>query len=475
MYFSQYLTLAFFLLTTTALVLVPPAATATGGAAVVGAQRQEHVDMSRHLEFVNQDSERVAVDWLHPETGETVPYSAGVVPGERITLNSFVNHTFVIRYPSNTPAGGLSLPAPTYVTVTEEVDQVIVVKQGLQVEHERAKNAQVELKVDPTEPIPSESTELVRLCREKALAGAVDAEQALNVLSQCLENNLAVIYERKNEELAIQELLRTSISASTENYTCADTDRETSTPKEVRSWTHNGVTRQANILLDRPSSQIHVVTDFISPEECKAIENAASPLLHRGTVADGKGGSKLSDNRKAWQAGIKVDWSTDNLIAAVSQRLFDYANHVTHYNLTVESQEDIMSIQYFGNGIQDRTPDRYMPHCDGDCDGLPHKRGGRVATMVMYCEIPEVGGGTNFQNSNAFVKPQVGAAAFFSYLNPETRLHEKGFTLHSGCPVLKGTKKIAVQWIRIGVDADNPWDSFDTLTVRKRRTESSSS
>jgi hypothetical protein len=27
------------------------------------------------------------------------------------------------------------------------------------------------------------------------------------------------------------------------------------------------------------------------------------------------------------------------------------------------------------------------PHCDGACDGMPHKEGGRIATMVMYCDV----------------------------------------------------------------------------------------
>lgn len=156
------------------------------------------------------------------------------------------------------------------------------------------------------------------------------------------------------------------------------------------------------------------------------------------------------------------------MIAAVSRRLFDYANHVTGYNMRVDGQEDLMSIQYFGNGTDDPRPDRYTPHCDGDCDGLPHKTGGRVATMVMYCDVPDIGGGTNFQNSNVFVKPKAGAAAFFSYMDPKTRRHEEGFTSHSGCPVYKGTKRIAVQWMRVGVDLENPWDSFDTNTVKKQ-------
>jgi hypothetical protein len=35
-------------------------------------------------------------------------------------------------------------------------------------------------------------------------------------------------------------------------------------------------------------------------------------------------------------------------------------------------------------------------------------------------------------------------------------------TAHSGCPVWEGEKKIVTQWIRLGVDEDTPWDSFDT-------------
>jgi hypothetical protein len=450
--------------------------------------------LRRHLELVNQSNERVAVDWINPDTGESVPFYTGVNPGQRLALDSFVNHTFLIRYPTNATASCSAVGiypelSPTYVTVTEEREQVIVVKEGLLVENEQ--------------PTPSESSELVRLCRKQALDFAKDPTAALQVLTTCLEDKLATILQEKNAELAFQAELRTSLSRTAENYTCADQTKETTTPQQVRKWTHEGVTRQAQILHNRPSSQIHVVTDFISPQECKAILEAAASTLNRGTVADGKGGSRLSENRKAWQAGVKVDWSTDNAIAIVSRRLFDYANHVTGYNMTVDGQEDLMSskfpnhqanrriptlpslphsltfsllpnlaVQYFGNGLHDKTPDRYMPHCDGDCDGLPHKTGGRVATMVMYCDVPEIGGGTNFQNSNVFVKPQVGAAAFFSYLNPETQIHEQGFTTHSGCPVLEGTKRIAVQWMRIGVDSGNPWDSFDTLTISKKGYES---
>ena len=88
--------------------------------------------------------------------------------------------------------------------------------------------------------------------------------------------------------------------------------------------------------------------------------------------------------------------------------------------------------------------------------------------MVMYCTAENlVGGATNFGHANVFVKPKVGAAAFFSYLDADTHIHETGFTTHSGCPVVEGVKRIAVHWMRVGVSKEHPWDSFNTNNILK--------
>ena len=297
--------------------------------------------------------------------------------------------------------------------------------------------------------------------------------QLMTRLSDCYEERATALFQTQNEELAFQAELRTSLSSQLENKTCADPTMETSEPLYTTEWEDYHV----QILHDRPSSQIHVIEHFISPEECAAIQDAAAKKLHRGTVADGKGGHQLSQARKAWQAGVSYRHrEQDDPIRQVMQRIYDYTNHAVGYNISLEGQEDLMSIQYFGKNASDtdkaqefdaQAPDQYRPHCDGECDGLPHKEGGRVATMVMYCDVPQVGGGTNFQHSNVFVKPSLGAAAFFSYMNPKTHHQEEGFTSHSGCPVLEGTKRIAVHWMRIGVDEKSPWNSFNTLTVKE--------
>lgn len=90
-----------------------------------------------------------------------------------------------------------------------------------------------------------------------------------------------------------------------------------------------------------------------------------------------------------------------------------------------------------------------------------------MATTVMYCETADEGGHTNFRNAGVHVKPERGNAIFFSYIDPQTKVMDTGFTEHSGCPVFAGSKKIVTQWIRLGVDHDNPWDSFNTLGVKK--------
>lgn len=100
------------------------------------------------------------------------------------------------------------------------------------------------------------------------------------------------------------------------------------------------------------------------------------------------------------------------------------------------------------------------PHCDGSCDGLPYRKYGRVATAIVYCQVPELGGGTTFTNADVFVRPKAGQAVFFSYKGKSGIMDEK-LTEHSGCPVLQGEKWIATAWLREGVSEEEPSTNFD--------------
>ena len=309
------------------------------------------------------------------------------------------------------------------------------------------------------------SRDAITFCASEIKEKSNSASEAVDMMSECVLDKLATQIQALRDEIYFQTEIRQDLSYKLENYTCADMDLPSTESIENITWTSNGIRRNVQKLLNRDASKIYVVDNFITAEECQAMETAAKPSLRVATVADGEGGHRVTLSRKAMQAGIAVPWheeSFGNPIAALSRRVYDFTNSVTGFNLAPDGQEDLMSIQYFGENYENgEEPDRYTPHCDGDCNGNPHVTGNRVATMVMYCEVPEIGGATQFGNVGIHIKPKVGMATFFSYMGPDKRM-DNGFTMHSGCPVLKGNKKIVTQWMRYGVSNENPWSSFNT-------------
>jgi hypothetical protein len=238
---------------------------------------------------------------------------------------------------------------------------VIRVREGLEVEHwDRSTRSQLA------------ATDLVSGCHETAkaqLRAGHDSEVVMKQMLACVEEGAATALQDLREKQLFEASLRESISSKLENYTCADQTLETTKAKKFRLWEEKNVTRRVHLLHERSASKIHLIEDFISPEECAAIEAAAAPILHRGTVADGKGGSKLSDHRKAMQAGIRIPWEEEgkgNPIPDLFRRIYAYTNNATGYGIEVDGQEDLMSIQYFGRGPEDKSPDNYRPHGDGD-------------------------------------------------------------------------------------------------------------
>jgi len=338
---------------------------------------------------------------------------------------------------------------------------VIVIKEGIEVEHTDSKSIAVKSANVLLDECKSNANRALKNKDNKDQ----DPQQILDQLTSCVQKGVAAEIEKANEEIAFQASVRTNMASQLENYTCADETLNTTIAKRTETWRG----KKVSIMIDRPASRIHTIEDFLTEDECEAVESAAKPILHDATVADGSGGSHLSDSRKAKQAGIRVHWEKEkdgDLIARLSRRVYDYVNHVLPFDIQEDGQEDLMSIQYFGRGPDDDKPDRYMPHCDGDCNGMLFKPGNRMATIVMYCEIPKVGGATRFRNSNIHVKPKKYAATFFSYIDPDTMKMDDGFTEHSGCPVVEGEKKIVTQWVRLGVDYENPWNSFNTLGIK---------
>jgi hypothetical protein len=236
----------------------------------------------RSFSIINESGRRIEVHWIHPSTSEMVLQSTpDILAGASFALNSYVGHTFQIRELPGKKSGVCEGQDQTCrigtFTVNSNNDQVIVVQEGIVVEHTDSKSI-----------AQKSATNLLSTCKESAtkqLADGQNAESILSSLTDCVKGGIAKEIERANEEITFQATVRKSMAGLLENYTCADEGLNTTEPRETRYWEG----REVKVMIERPASKIHVVEDFITEEECRAVEEAAKPILHDATVADGSG------------------------------------------------------------------------------------------------------------------------------------------------------------------------------------------
>ncbi len=163
---------------------------------------------------------------------------------------------------------------------------------------------------------------------------------------------------------------------------------------------------------------------------------AARPRLARSlTVQTQTGGEELNPDRTS--SGMFFQRGESELLARLEARIA----HLLRW--PVENGEGLQVLHY-------RPGAEYKPHYDYFDPGEPGtakvlQRGGqRLATLVMYLNEPQQGGGTTFPDLGLEVAPQRGNAVFFSYDRPSPATR----TLHGGAPVVAGEKWVATKWLR---------------------------
>ncbi|KAL7527718.1 hypothetical protein ACHAXR_002093, partial [Thalassiosira sp. AJA248-18] len=292
----------------------------------------------RPIQISNESGKKTELFWVNPSSGEMVMHGA-MVNGQTLNLDSFVNHTFLVRElpdESGTCNAGKIYAAPSlapcktaFVTVNDHDDQVIHILQDMEVE--------VEDSVSKAEDITDSITyKCGAEVKQQIDATSMSPSDAIDRFISCAQPLVSHQIEESNKEIKEQASLRIGMAEQWEDYTCADFDLPTTAPKSMHNWHYQGEDHTVGVLLDRDEAKIHYVKNFITPEECAAIEAAAAPILHKATVADGSGGSHLQNSRKALQAGVRVPWDKEedgNPIAAVSRRLYTYINEATGYGI----------------------------------------------------------------------------------------------------------------------------------------------
>jgi prolyl 4-hydroxylase len=178
---------------------------------------------------------------------------------------------------------------------------------------------------------------------------------------------------------------------------------------------------------------IRLLQGILSVDECSELIALARPRLKRALTVSTDGGAEQHEARTG--AGMFFALGENPLIERIEQRI------AALLDLPVIHGEGLQVLHY-------QHGQEYQPHVDWFDPAQPgHARvtaqgGQRVASVVMYLNTPEAGGGTGFPALGLEVTAVQGSAVYFAY--------EEGDhgSLHAGLPVLRGEKWIATKWLR---------------------------
>lgn len=455
--------------------------------------------LKREFTVFNESGCRVEVNWINPDTNARILQSSPFVyAGASFNLNSYVGHRFEAKELPSTKTGncknGAEGPADpklcgiAFFTVNSNFDQVFYIREGLHIQHD-----------DNHSLALTRASGLLQECQKDTLSTASDATidpaDMVGDMAKCIEENLRIELEKSEEESRFQSSVRGDMAELLSEYACADTSMESTEPVREENWWADRKSRKVKVLHEKKDSKVHVVENFVSHAECRAME---AGLPHAGGSM--RSGSSSLDDVSPDRDGVRVStndipvpWDLENdgdPTAVVSRRILAYANRVLKLGIDEHGQEDLTSVRYLHSPVEPigtpsvgaQTPHqgagRYTPsekpppHCGPTCRGKPHRVGQRIAYIQIYCGVPSSpagGGATNFHRFGAHHVPERNSALFVSYMDPRTfRMDGEGYTELTECPVVEGgEKRVVTQWLRHGVHRDNPWDLFELETAEE--------
>ena len=210
-----------------------------------------------------------------------------------------------------------------------------------------------------------------------------------------------------------------------------------------------------NVIAEDPV--VAVVKSFASRDECATMQSlAARGRARRRTPQEGAWSHDDPSTGFRRRLGLTYDWdlldANETLPAALLQRAATVAEAFDIRVPEVGTFQEPLNLVEYGQF------DYYEPHCDVTCERSGPKPGGRVATMLLVCEAPTLGGATAFprhHDRTLTLRPRAGDAVFFAY---DKNARE---SLHAGCPVREGVKRVVSIFLRDGVTASSPASHYD--------------
>ncbi|MGO4701838.1 2OG-Fe(II) oxygenase [Dyella sp. 2RAB6] len=236
-------------------------------------------------------------------------------------------------------------------------------------------------------------------------------------------------YDQQQCHRAVSEVLGVPLAAL--NATLPRAGAKRTTHPAAPSSIADGHPVRVSTSLDSPV--LRVLDGLLTDGECAELIGLASPRLARSLTVDEAGRHQTDERRTS--NGMFFRLGETPLIERIEQRIASLVD------LPAEHGEGLQVLHYLPG-------QEYEPHFDWFDPTQPGftavtARGGqRIASIVMYLNTPEEGGGTGFPAAGLTVTALCGSAVYFAYDTGDQS------SLHAGLPVLKGEKWIATKWLR---------------------------
>jgi prolyl 4-hydroxylase len=200
---------------------------------------------------------------------------------------------------------------------------------------------------------------------------------------------------------------------------------------EAPGVTVNGHRVDVSVSVNEPI--VRVLDGLLLESECAELIALARPRLKRAMTVDVDGRNQVDHRRTS--EGMFFAPNELPLVGAIEQRLADLLD------MPVSHGEGLQILHYLPG-------QEYEPHFDWFDPELPGfgaitaLGGQRIASIVMYLNTPDEGGGTSFPEIGLTVTARRGSAVYFAYDSGDRS------SLHAGLPVSRGEKWIATKWLR---------------------------
>ena len=262
----------------------------------------------RTIRVKNSSASLITLFWVSVNDGSYVPQlTHDLYPSASTTINSYIGHTFAVveladscYLPDLVTLAGSSGRANSDPKATKKVCKewrfTVSTSENQVISTSGDGESFLLRHVDDDSRRAAAAASSVSSCL--SLHSPSSSPEGASSLSSCLEAEItkgAGVWAAKYEQ---EKVIRLGMADLIENYTCADVLLPTSKELRATHWkytrpdSHSEPPRPVKVLFENAAAKVHVIQQFVSEEECGAVEEEAKKHLHQATVADDAGGSK---------------------------------------------------------------------------------------------------------------------------------------------------------------------------------------